>query len=45
VLVGTTLLFTTRAGIADELLSSLKDYVGLLAQRPAFQRAAKRTFG
>jgi glutathione S-transferase len=45
VLVGTALLFTRRAGFADELPSSLKDYVGRLAQRPAFQRAAKRTFG
>jgi glutathione S-transferase len=44
VLVGTALLFTTRAGIADELPSSLKDYVGRLAERPAFQRAVKRTF-
>lgn len=45
VLVGTALLFTTRAGIADELPSSLKDYVGRLAERPAFGRALKRTFG
>jgi glutathione S-transferase len=45
VLVGTTLLFTTRTGIADELPASLKDYVGGLTERPAFQRAAKRTLG
>jgi glutathione S-transferase len=45
VLVGTALLFTTRAGIADELAASLKEYVGRLAGRPAFQRALKRTFG
>lgn len=45
VLVGTTLMFTTRAGIADELAPSLKDYVGHLAERPAFKRAAARTFG
>jgi glutathione S-transferase len=44
VLVGTALLFTTRAGFADELPQSLKDYTGRLAQRPAFQRAAQRTF-
>jgi glutathione S-transferase len=45
VLVGTALQFTVRAGIADELSPTLKDYVGRLAQRPAFQRAVKRTFG
>jgi glutathione S-transferase len=45
VLVGTALQFTVRAGIADELSPTLKDYVGLLAQRPAFQRAVTRTFG
>jgi len=45
VLVGTALLFTTRVGIADELAPSLKEYVGRLAERPAFQRAVKRTFG
>jgi glutathione S-transferase len=45
VLVGSALLFTTRAGFAEELAPSLKDYVGGLAQRPAFQRAVKRTFG
>jgi glutathione S-transferase len=44
VLVGTALQFTTRVGIADELSPTLKDYVGRLAQRPAFQRAVKRTF-
>ncbi len=45
VLVGTALLFTARAGIADDLGPSLKDYVGRLAKRPAFERAAKQTFG
>lgn len=44
VLVGTALQFTVRAGIAEELSPTLKDYVGRLAQRPAFQRALKRTF-
>jgi glutathione S-transferase len=45
VLVGTALLFTARVGFADELPQSLKDYTGRLARRPAFQRAAQRTFG
>jgi glutathione S-transferase len=45
VLVGTALQFTVRAGIADELSPALKEYVGRLAQRPAFGRALKRTFG
>jgi glutathione S-transferase len=45
VLVGTALLFTTRAGISDQLAPTLKDYVARLAERPAFQRAAKRAFG
>jgi glutathione S-transferase len=45
VMVGTALLFTTRAGFADELPASLTDYTGRLAQRPAFQRALQRTFG
>jgi glutathione S-transferase len=45
VMVGTALLFTVRAGIADELPTTLKDYTGRLAQRPAFQRALERTFG
>lgn len=45
VMVGTALLFTTRAGIADDLAPNLKNYMGQLAQRPAFQRALKRTFG
>jgi glutathione S-transferase len=44
VLVGSALMFTTRAGFADELAPSLKDYAGGLAQRPAYQRALERTF-
>jgi len=44
VLVGTALMFTTRAGFADELPESLTGYLGHLAQRPAFERAMKRTF-
>jgi glutathione S-transferase len=45
VMVGTALMFTTRAGIADQLPPSLTDYMSALAQRPAFERALKRTFG
>ena len=45
VLVGTTLLFTTRAGFSEELAPSLKSYMERLTQRPAFGRAVKRTFG
>jgi glutathione S-transferase len=45
VLIGSALLFTTRAGIAHELPPTLTGYVGRLAQRPPFQRAAKSTFG
>ena len=45
VMVGTALLFTTRAGFADQLPQSLQDYTGRLARRAAFQRALQRTFG
>ena len=45
IMVGTSLLFTTRAGFAEELPTRLKDYVALLGERPAFGRALKRTFG
>jgi glutathione S-transferase len=44
VMVGTALMFTTRAGIADQLPPSLIDYTGKLTQRPAFQRAFQRIF-
>jgi glutathione S-transferase len=44
VMVGTALMFTTRAGIADQLPSSLTDYVGSLGKRPAFRRAFQRVF-
>jgi len=44
VMVGTALMFTTRAGMADRLPSRLTDYVGRLAQRSAFQRAFQRIF-
>jgi glutathione S-transferase len=44
VMVGTALLFTTRAGFADELPQPLKDYSARLAERPAFRRALQRTF-
>jgi glutathione S-transferase len=45
VMVGTSLLFTTRVGIADQLQPGLTDYLGRLGQRPAFQKALQRTFG
>lgn len=45
IMVGTTLLFTTRAGFAEELPARLKDYLALLGARPAFGRALQRTFG
>ena len=45
VMVGTTLMFTTRAGFADQLTPSLTEYIGRLGQRPAFQRALQRAFG
>jgi glutathione S-transferase len=45
VMVGSGLLFTTRVGIADQLSPRLTEYVGRLAQRPAFQKALQRTFG
>lgn len=45
VMIGTGLMFTSRVGIADQLTPSLTDYIGQLAQRPAFQRAFQRTFG
>ena len=43
VMGGSALMFTTRVGIADQLLPGLADYIGQLAQRPAFQRAFQRT--
>jgi glutathione S-transferase len=45
VMVGSALMFTTRAGFADELSPGLTNYMGQLAHRPAFQRAFQRTFG
>ncbi len=45
IMVGTALIFTTRAGFADELPQALKDYTGRLAKRAAFQRALQRAFG
>jgi glutathione S-transferase len=45
VMVGSALMFTTRVGIADQLSPGLTDYIGQLAQRPAFQRALQRTLG
>jgi glutathione S-transferase len=45
VMIGTSLLFTTRAGFADELPGPLKAYMARLSERPAFTRAVTRTFG
>jgi glutathione S-transferase len=45
VLVGSAVLFTTRARITEDVPPSLMEYVGRLGQRPAFQRALERTFG
>jgi glutathione S-transferase len=45
VMVASALMFTTRAGFADQLRPSLTDYTAQLAQRPAFQRAMQRAFG
>jgi glutathione S-transferase len=45
VMVGSALMFTARAGIADEVPASLQDYTQRLTERPAFQRALKQTFG
>jgi glutathione S-transferase len=45
VMVGSALMFATRAGISDQLSPSLTDYMGRLAERPAFQRAFQQTFG
>jgi glutathione S-transferase len=44
VMVGTALLFTTRAGLFEELPQVLKDYSAHLGERPAFRRALARTF-
>lgn len=45
IMVGTTLLFTTRAGFFDQLPSALAEYTAQLGERPAFQRALQQTFG
>jgi glutathione S-transferase len=45
VMVGTTLSFTTRVGIADQLSPGLSSYLARLAERPAFQRAMQRAYG
>jgi hypothetical protein len=44
-MVGTALMFTTRAGFFDQLPPGLTEYVGRLSEREAFQRAFQRTFG
>jgi glutathione S-transferase len=43
VMVASALIFTVRVGIEDQLTPPLTDYVGRLAQRPAFQRAFQQT--
>ena len=45
IMVGTALLFTTRAGFFEDLPQGLKDYVGSLSKRPALRRTLKATFG
>jgi glutathione S-transferase len=45
VLVGTTLGFTTRIGIASDLPENLQSYVARLRERPAYERAVARTSG
>jgi len=44
VLVGSALAFTARAGLADGLPENVTEYLARLAQRPAYQRAAERTY-
>jgi glutathione S-transferase len=43
VLVGGTLAFTERIGLADQLPANLRDYPTRLKLRPARQRALQRT--
>ncbi len=43
VLVGSALSWPARAGFADILPESVKDYTERLSQRPAYQRAEART--
>jgi glutathione S-transferase len=45
IMVGSALMFTTRAGISDLLPPTLMSYIGRLAERPAFQRAFQTIFG
>ena len=42
VLLGSALAFTARAGFADQLPANVQAYLGRLAARPAYQRAAQR---
>jgi glutathione S-transferase len=44
VLVGSALAFTARAGLADGLPQNVAEYLARLAERPAYQRAAERTY-
>jgi glutathione S-transferase len=43
VLVGSTLAFTERIGVADQLPANLRGYLARLVQRPARQCALERT--
>jgi glutathione S-transferase len=43
VLIASTLGFTTRIGISDELPANLKSYMARATQRPAHKRAVERT--
>ncbi len=45
IMVGTALLFTTRAGFFEELPQGLTDYVAHLSERPAVKRTLKAAFG
>jgi glutathione S-transferase len=45
VMVGTAIMFTARARIGEDVPPALQEYTARLSERPAFQRAFKRTFG
>ena len=45
VLIGSVMSWPARAGFADILSDSMKEYVERLSQRPAYQRADARMSG
>jgi glutathione S-transferase len=45
IMVGTAMLFTTRAGFFEELPPGVRAYVGRLGERPAVQRTFKAAVG